>query len=226
MKTCTVFTPIMKLLNSYLSPKAVSIMTDIGDNKIIQAVRQSGKTKYICANAALYSILKPNYTIYIGTIKNSMCSGIRDEIMRLLDCFELDKSFIIKNTINHIQLANGSQIIIRSVTPESVRGMAINVLLLDEFAYVNDNCAKDFINTLIPVLRNTNTKIHIISTRKNRSHRNMFWHLWVSAVEGSEFKPYTISNRDCHWRNNKQARLWKDTIGRAKYDTEFTIRTK
>jgi hypothetical protein len=193
--------------------------------KIIQAIRQSGKTYHICSSALAYSQTNIHKTIFIGTVNEEMCRFIKEQIVLLYSKLKPNEKFRMTSTTkNLISFDNGSDIRIGRITPYCVRGMAVDYFLLDEFAYVDFNVAKEFIVTAFPCMVNKKeSKLEIYSTRKNRStKKNMFWNIWANHNVWN-FKSFTIPSKECPHLKPKLKQM-KSIMTRPQYEREFIIK--
>ena len=86
----------------------------------------------------------------------------------------------------------------------SIRGMSINMLYLDEFAFVED--AETFYTATYPVITSgKDSKVIITSTANGVG--NMFHKIYESAVHGnSEYKSFLINWYDVYGRDD----AWKE----------------
>ncbi len=200
------------------------ILEDKHNFKIIQAVRQSGKTSHLTLSALSYSQFYENKTIFIGVVNHAMCKYIKDEIMNAYQKLKIyEKHGIQICNTNHILFENGSEIRIHCVTQDCVRGYGIDYVLLDEFAFVDNNVAKSFIESVYPCLYGKrDAKFEIYSTRKNRSKKNMFWKLWLSP-EKHGFKCFSIPSKQCPHLKPKLKQM-KTIMTKQRYEREFIIK--
>ena len=80
-----------------------------------------------------------------------------------------------------IQLSNNSRIIVSSSSPDNIRGFAINLLYLDEFAILRSGLAEEFMASVFPAISSGNTTRCIItSTPKGMNH---FYDMWCKAID-------------------------------------------
>ena len=113
-----------------------------------------------------------------------------------------------------LELDNGSKIIAASTSASAVRGGAYNILVLDEFAFIQNNIAEDFFSSVYPTITSgKNTKVIIISTPKGM---NMFYKMWVNAERGkNEYVPTEVHwsevpGRDAKWKEQTIANTSKE----------------
>lgn len=214
-------------LDEYLSPAFEKIITDDKKYVIVQGVRQSGKTRYICFKALIESLIESYKTIFIGVVNEQMVRYYKNALLELFSKLSPELKTIIRSiTNNEITFNNGSKIYIQRVTDNinQTQGMKIDVLLLDEFAFVDNRTADEFMFNFRPAMAQCNSSIHIVSTRYSRSKKNYFWFLWLGSIKGTnKFTNYKIPTKKAPWINTKQLKFH---MTRSQYDREFTIRTK
>jgi phage terminase large subunit len=210
-----------------LNNKQTSIICDPAKYKIIQGVRQSGKTMMIEIAALIAAISGSYKTIAILSSKHQMSESIRQDIYRLFMQISKNPKGITVNNSRNIHFANGSTIFFGSFnSPDALRGMGIDLLILDEAAYASDERSmKDLWKSNWPVLNLRNSKVIIASTRNSRSKKEFFWKMWLDAVEDkSNFVPFTLGAKDCpHIKNRGNLKKY---MSRAQYDREHTLRRK
>lgn len=110
-----------------------------------------------------------------------------------------------------IGFENGVRIIAGSTASSAIRGEAISLLYLDEFAFVPDNIADDFMRSVYPTVSSSKTsKIIIVSTPCGLNH---YYHIWRGAIErdpkrANNFMPVKINWDEVPGRDKK----WKESI--------------
>lgn len=114
----------------------------------------------------------------------------------------------IRFTKNGFALDNGCRLSIGVASESVVQGFSLDYVLIDEFAYISNTRVKKFWNNLYPTLANNpESKLVITSTPNGR---NLFWELWVAAVNGkNRFKTNRIYWYDVPGRDEK---FKEDTI--------------
>lgn len=102
-----------------------------------------------------------------------------------------------------ITLENGSKIIAAATSSSAIRGFSVNVILLDEYAFIHPNQAEEFYTSVFPTISSgKDTKVIVVSTPNGLNH---FYKLWVEAEEGrSDYVPFLITwdkhpERDQEW---------------------------
>jgi len=119
-----------------------------------------------------------------------------------------------------LELAHGTRLIAAATSPDGIRGYSIDILYLDEFAFIDAHIADEFIASVFPVVSSgTTTKIIITSTPSGHNH---FYAMWMKAKEKrSNFKPVEIPwnavpGRTTEWANEQRA-----LIGEIRFNQEF-----
>lgn len=232
----------MTALKNYLNNairKQYDVYNDIiefqAPYKILQAVRQSGKTSFLVEYAIAKAQLQENQTIVIATFNHNMVRLIGEHLKETY--FKIPAGCKLSvTTLRHdnIGFSNGTEIIVKSIaSPDAFRGYAINTLLIDELAFCqSQNMARDVLSYTIPVMRASASEIIIASTRNSRSKKkNVFWNIWHNAINdektyGVEFTPFVIRTKDVPHFTREKLRHMKNSMGRTKYEKELTIRMK
>lgn len=217
-----------------------NIIKDPSNFKIVQAVRQSGKTNLIIDLAFAKSQVNSFKTIAICTLNNNMRRLIIDMIREKYEALPLHLKHGIDTlrytTGPNFVFSNGSSIHVISLENNccAFRGYALNDIFIDEMAFIQNQKTLDgTMQTIIPCMYGQgNASITIVSTRASRSiKRNVFWRIWTRSIEnkstyGIVFKPFTIRSKDVKHLNRSKLSEMKMNMGRTRYEKEFTIRMK
>ena len=119
-----------------------------------------------------------------------------------------------------IELENGSKVIAASTSASAVRGGTYSLLMLDEYAFVPEQIANNFMRSVYPTITSgQNSKVIIISTPSGLNH---YYKLWVGAKEGTnEYYPFEIHWSDVPGRDEKWKQQQIANIGQKNFDQEF-----
>lgn len=99
-----------------------------------------------------------------------------------------------------IQFSNNSRIIVSSSSPDNIRGFAINLLYLDEFAFLRPNLATEFIASVMPSISSGKTTRCIITSTPNGM--NHFYDMWQTSLElGQAEAEFEKGNNDLYVRS-------------------------
>jgi hypothetical protein len=148
----------------------------------------------------------------VAILANKLTTA-RELLQRLKKSYEnlpkwLQQGIVEWNKLS-IHLENGSKVIASSTSSSAVRGDTYSIILLDEFAFVPNNIAEDFFNSVYPTISSgETTKVVIVSTPKGM---NMFYKLWKNAEsEKNSYVPIEVH--------------WNEIPGRDRKFKEETIR--
>ena len=192
------------------------------DNRfsVVLASRQSGKSITSCAYLLWYILFNPEVTVAVLANKGAIAREMIARIVTMLESvpFFLQPGVKILNKGN-IEFGNDSKIVAAATSSSSIRGMSINMLYLDEFAFVED--AETFYTATYPVITSgKDSKVIITSTANGVG--NMFHKIYESAIhDQSEYKPFTINwydvpGRDEEWKNQTIA-----NTSEAQFEQEY-----
>ena len=176
------------------------------DNRftVVLASRQSGKSITSCAYMLWFLLFHPEVTVAILANKGAIAREMISRVVTMLESvpFFLQPGVKILNK-GSIEFSNDSKIVAAATSSSSIRGLSINLLYLDEFAFVEG--AEEFYTATYPVITSgRDSKVIITSTANGVG--NMFHKIYQSAIaEKSEYKPYCINwwdvpDRDEAWK--------------------------
>jgi hypothetical protein len=194
-------------------------------NNIIAASRQIGKSTLMTIYALHYMLFNDDKTVAILANKEKTAKEILEKIK--LAYAELPK-WLQKGVLDDgwaaekIKLENGTRVIASSTASSAIRGMSISLLLLDEFAFVPNNIADDFMSSVYPTISSGNTsKIIIVSTPNGLNH---FYQIWKSSVRNeNSFMPIKVSWKEIPGRTKKWADETIRDIGIQKFNQEYAV---
>jgi len=187
---------------------------------IVLACRQSGKSISACAFLLWFALFNPEKTIAIMANKGATAREMLGRITLMLEnlpfflqpgCKALNKG--------SIEFSNNSRIVAAATSGSSIRGMSVNLLYLDEFAFV-EHAAEFYTSTYPVVSAGTNTKIIVTSTANGVG--NIFYNIWQGAEQGvNEFKSFRVDwwdvpGRDDNWKVSTIA-----NTSQLQFDQEF-----
>lgn len=88
-------------------------------------------------------------------------------------------------------LDNGCRLTIGIAAESVVQGFSLDLLYIDEFAYIKPSLVKTFWNNIYPTLMNNPNSRCVITSTPNG--RNLFYQMWTAAEGGlNKFIPYRI----------------------------------
>ena len=187
---------------------------------IVLACRQSGKSIAVVAYLLWYAIFKGEQVVGVLANKNAIA---REMLARITLMLENLPFFLQPGTkaLNKgsLEFSNNSKIIAAATSGSSIRGLSINLLFLDEFAFV-ENDAQFFTSTYPVISSGKDTKVIITSTANGIG--NVFHKIWEGAQQKTNnFQPFRVDWWDVPGRDDK----WKEetiaNTSRLQFDQEF-----
>ena len=205
-----------------LYPYQEQMFKHFNDNRfsIVLACRQSGKSISSVGYLLWYACFHSEKTIAVLANKGAVAREMLARVTLMLEnlpfflqpgCKALNKG--------SIEFSNNSRIIASATSGSSIRGMSVNLLFLDEFAFVER--ANEFYTSTYPVISaGKETKVIITSTANGIG--NTFHKIWEGAVQKvNEFTPFTVNWYDVPGRDEK----WKEqtiaNTSQLQFDQEF-----
>ena len=191
--------------------------------------RQMGKSTLAAAYLLWYATFTKDVTILVASNKND---GAMEIMHRLRFAYEHLPNFLRAGVVSYnkksIEFDNGSRIIAQATTENTGRGLTLNLVYLDEFAFVPPRIAKEFWTSISPTL-STGGKCIITSTPNNDEDQFAeIWHLANKRIDeyGNEtptgvngFRPYLATwerhpDRDQAWADEEFAKIGEDRFSR------------
>lgn len=144
-----------------------------------------------------------------------------DEILRKIKeafhsmPFFMQPGFVSANK-SGLVLDNGCRLSIGVASESTVQGFGLDLLYIDEFAYILNSLADKFWSNIYPTLLDNPKSRCIISSTPNG--RNKFYDLWIGAImKTNTFFPYRIYWTDVP-RQQSNEEFKKETIQNVGYD--------
>jgi Terminase large subunit, T4likevirus-type, N-terminal/Terminase RNaseH-like domain len=148
---------------------------------ILRWPRQMGKTTTVAAVLLWYAIFNKKYNIYVLAQQRGQAMEILDRIKEMYECLPWwFQPGIHTWNKGSVQLGNKSKIVSAATGGSGVRGKSVNLLYLDEFAWVENDT--EFYTATYPVVSaGASSKIIITSTPNGM---NLFYKIWTEALRG------------------------------------------
>lgn len=174
----------------------------------------------------IYSIFNENKHVAIVANKQQTSREILDRIKLMYDYLPMWLKPGIKEwNKNSIIFENGCRIVAYATSSSSIRGQAVSVLYIDEFAFIPHNLVEEFIESTFPAISASKTsRIIITSTPKGKNHFYMFYR--NAELGKSDFVTDTIEwddvpGRDLGWREKQIAELGSEEKFEQEYNAQF-----
>lgn len=205
------------LINFDLYPYQKKMVDSMLDNRytVIATARQAGKSTVTCGFILWYIIFNSEKTVALLANKGDTAREILGKIQ--LAYQHLPKWMqqgVEEWNKGSFVLENKSRVIATSTSSDSIRGYTINLLFIDEAAFI-ENWDAFFTSTLPTISSGKSTKIILVSTPNGLNH---FYKIWKYAEEGkNEYNPikvmwYDVPGRDEEWK--------KSTLAANNFDEE------
>ena len=189
------------------------------DNRFVitKCPRQVGKTTTTVGYLLWATIFTDSQNVAVLANKGSLA---RDILAKYQLAYEnlpqwLQQGVVTWNKGN-VELENGSKVIAASTSSSAIRGGSFNIVFLDEFAFVPNNIANEFFNSVYPVISSgKSSKIIIVSTPNGM---NLFYKLWMDSIEGRN----NYKNFEIHWSMVPgRDDVWKEETIRNTSERQF-----
>lgn len=210
------------LVNFNLYPYQEKMFNHFMDNRfsIVLACRQSGKSISSVVFLLWYALFHPEKTIAVLANKGATAREMLSRITLALEnlpfflqpgCRALNKG--------SIEFSNNSRIIASATSGSSIRGMSVNLLFLDEFAFVER--ANEFYTSTYPVVSaGKDTKVIITSTANGIG--NTFHKIWEGAVQKTnDYEAFTVNWWDVPGRDEEWKKQTVGNTSQLQFDQEF-----
>ena len=189
------------------------------DNRFVitKCPRQVGKTTTTVSYLLWATIFTDSQNVAVLANKGSLA---RDILAKYQLAYEnlpqwLQQGVVTWNKGN-VELENGSKVIAASTSSSAIRGGSFNIVFLDEFAFVPNNIANEFFNSVYPVISSgKSSKIIIVSTPNGM---NLFYKLWMDSIENRN----NYKNFEIHWSMVPgRDEVWKEETIRNTSERQF-----
>ena len=198
------------------------MLKHFNDNRfsIILACRQSGKSISSIIYILWYVCFHPDKTVAIlankGAVAREMLSRITLALENLPHFIQPGAKELNKGSIG---FSNNSKIIAAATSASSIRGLSVNLLFLDEFAFVEG--ANEFYTSTYPVITaGSETKVIITSTANGVG--NLYYKLYEGAKrKDNDFKSFRVDWWDVPGRDEKWKKQTIANTSEFQFEQEF-----
>ncbi len=154
---------------------------------IVKFPRQCGKSTTTRGYILWYALFHADKVVAILANKLNLA---QEQLQQLRDSY-LELPMWMQPGVNQwnkraIQFTHGTRVICAATSADGIRGMSINLLYLDEFAFVPSHIASDFIASVFPTISSgKTTKVIITSTPAGMNH---FFDMWEESSEPEDYR--------------------------------------
>jgi len=191
-------------------------------NHIVIAPRQSGKTTIIAIYALWYIIFNPDKVVAITSHKLEAAKEILHRIKEMYcNLPEFMRPFATINNNEILKFENHSYLIAASCSWNSVKGRTVDLLIIDEAAFMRKSNFDEFLISVFPTQAcRPNAQMILISTPYGIDHG--FYEIWQRSIKKqNSFIPSKI-RWDCTPGRDDE---WKERMirnyGQAFFDQEY-----
>jgi len=194
-----------RMIRAYHENKRVIFLTS----------RQQGKTTVSAAYFVWYIIFNDNKSVAIFANKQKTADEIMGRIRRAYENLPIWLQQGVKTwNKRSIELENGSLAYGSATSASGNRGGSVNILYLDEFAFVQNTQAEEFFTAVYPTITaGKDSKVFMTSTPNGYNHFYKFWN--EAGKEGKEWNGFTririfwheTPGRDQKWYDEQKAVL-------------------
>ena len=221
-KYIKVIAPSKGLISYKPYPYQKKMMKTFVNNRfaIILACRQSGKSITSIVYILWYAIFHPEKNIAILANKGATAREMLARITLALEnlpyflqpgCKQLNKG--------SITFSNNSKILAAATSGSSIRGLSIDLLFLDEFAFVEN--AAEFYTSTYPVI-SAGDKSQVIITSTANGVGNLFHKLYQGATQKTnEFVPFRVDWWDVPGRDENWKRITIANTSELQFEQEY-----
>jgi hypothetical protein len=178
---------------------------------IVRTARQQGKTTTAAAFFIWYILFNQDKSVAILANKQATADEILHRVRLAYENLPKWLQQGVKSfNRRSIELENGSRIFCAATSSSGIRGKTINVLYIDELAFVQNNQADEFFTSVYPTITASKESKVILTSTPNGF--NIFYKFWTEAEKGiNGFVPVRVH--------------WNETPGRdqAWYDSQRAI---
>lgn len=199
------------------------LITAIHENRYVICLlpRQSGKTTAFGAYLLHYCLFNDNKNILIAANKNRTATGIMNRIKLSYENIPTwMQEGVLQWNKQSIELENGCMVQVETTTEDSGRSGSYNFVMLDEFAFVEENIANAFYTSIYPTISSGETsKMVIVSTPNGM---NLFHKLYTDAVnKKNQFHPIEIKWNEVPGRGEDFKKNTIEDIGLESWMQEY-----
>lgn len=181
----------------------------IRNNRIIMMGRQCGKTTIATLYILWYALFHSDKTIAVLANKEDQAK----EIMLRIRAAILKLPMWLQQGINpdrggwskeSVGFDNGTKIFCAASGSSAIRGKSVDLMLVDEFAFLPEEDAQDFIKSVFPTQSGRKDAMMILISTPHGM--NEFYKIWVKAIAGissyvaAKIQWYEIPGRDEAWK--------------------------
>lgn len=179
---------------------------------IFMTARQQGKTTVSAAYFIWYVLFNDQKSVAIMANKQATAFEIMDRFRLAYENLpKWMQQGVVRWNRGSVELENGSKVFGAATTASGTRGKTVNILYLDEFAFVENNMAEAFFTAVYPTITaGKESKVFMTSTPNGFNHFYKFWNEAEKGINGFfslRVHWYETPGRDQAWYDTQSAVL-------------------
>lgn len=212
-----------------LHPCQLRVLKTLDSERFVSllASRQSGKTTLMTIYALWIACFNKDKRILVVANKEKTAINI---FRRIRTAYEMLPNYLKPGVKEYgktsITLENDSSIGISTTSSDAGRGDSVNVLILDELAFIPNNIVDKFWKSVYPIISSSKqSKIFVASTPNGT--KNLFYDLYIGALEGKNgwaaerIDWWEIPGRDEEWKKNTIREIGSEETFNQEFGNEF-----
>lgn len=215
------------LVNFKLYEYQKEMVNSMAENRmsIIATARQAGKSTVTCGFILWYIIFNQKKTVALLANKGDTAREILGKVQLAYQYLpKWLQQGVVEWNKGSMVVENGSRVLAGSTSSDNIRGFAINLLFIDEAAFIEG--WDEFFTSVFPTITSgKTTKIILVSTPNGLNH---FHKLWVEANASpprNNYNPikvlwYDVPGRDEKWREETIQGMSNDI---EKFNQEYCV---
>ena len=176
---------------------------------IILASRQIGKTTLMTIYALWVTCFQKDKKVLIVANKEDTAKEILSRIKMAYELLPVWLKPGVKEWAKTgVLFSNDSSINISTTSSSAARGQSINILIIDEMAFIPEHIMKEFWNSVIPVISSySTTQVFVVSTPNGTG--NLFHKIYTGAERGDpDFEKWNHERVDW-WEIPGRGKKWE-----------------
>lgn len=185
-------------------------------NYMFNTARQMGMTAILAMYALWYAMTFPNKSVALVSSRLIQAMEILDRVKFTYETLPEEKrAGVITYNKSEIKFDNGSKITCRAAQATAFKGHSIDVLIIDQMAWISNSICYDVWQALMPTIVNADK---IILNSCPSSDEGLFHHLWTTD---QSFIKMEIPWYEHPYRDDAWAQQYRDQLGEVNFSLEF-----
>lgn len=206
-----------------LYPFQYDFVKHLDDNRfsIILAPRQCGKSTITAMYVLHYILFNNDKKAIIMANKLKIAKEIFQKVRIAYEGLPpFLQAGVVEWQKTSCTLENGSSCSAEATSADGMRGIAGNLIILDEFAFLKRNIADEFFTSMYPTISaSKKAKLIIISTPNGMNH---YHDIWNKAVKKKNtFAPFKVEWNDVPGRDANFREETIKNLGKIKWNQEY-----